>query len=334
MKQITLLDIAKKAGVAPSTVSRALNNRPDVSEKTKALVNNIAKKYNFQLNPIAQGLKSNSTKTIGVIVPEIKHDFFSSAISGIEEVAYNAGYTIIVCQSNESYEREIINTNVLVHQRVAGIIVSISQKTKNGNHFKDVIDRKIPFVFFDRVCSDVNASKVLIDDETSAYDAVNYLVQKGYKRIAHFTGTKNLNICQKRLNGYKRALKKAGLPVDNKLICYGGLHEQDGYNAMDTLLKKKEMPDAVFAVNDPVAIGAFQRIKEAGLKIPDNIAIVGFSNNKITSLLEPKLTTVDQPSFDMGKKAAELLIRQIENKKNSEPETVILKANLIIRESA
>ncbi|MHB1686759.1 MAG: LacI family DNA-binding transcriptional regulator [Ignavibacteriaceae bacterium] len=283
---------------------------------------------------MAQSLKNNRTTIIGVIVPEIKHDFFSSAISGIEEIAYHAGYTIIVCQSNENFEREVVNTNALIQQRVAGIVASISQNTKNSDHFKGVIERGIPLVFFDRVCEDISTSKVVIDDSKSAFDAVSYLIGKGYKKIAHFAGPKVLEICKRRLAGYTDALKKAHIPASKELICFGGLHETDGYNSMDLLIKQNIIPDAIFAVNDPVAIGAFQRIKEAGLKIPDDIGIVGFSNNKITALVDPPMTTVDQPSFEMGKKAAEILIEQIESgQKSGKPRVVTLEAKLIVRGS-
>ena len=332
MKHSTIVDIAKRLKLSPSTVSRALSDHPDIKNATKERVRKIARELKYTPNTIAQSLKRNRTNTIGVLVPEIEHDFFSSAISGIEEVAYQAGYAIIVCQSNEDYEREVINTNVLVNQRVAGIIVSISQSTKCGDHFQDVIKRKIPLVFFDRACEDVVASKVIIDDYTSSFNAVTYLIGKGYKRIAHFAGPRELVICIKRWEGYVNALKAAGLPVIEDFVRYGGLHEQYGYNSMDALLKEGKIPDAVFAVNDPVAIGAFQRIREAKLRIPEDIAIIGFSNNKITTLVDPQLTTMSQPSFEMGKKAAEILINNIKNA-GTEPRTFILDTELIIRGS-
>ena len=334
MKHKTIIDIAKELKISVSTVSRALNNHPDIHENTKLLVNKVAKRIGYVPNPIALGLRKNRTSTIGVIVPEIKHDFFSSAISGIEEIAYHSGFTIIVCQSNESYDREVINTRALMHHRVAGIIVSISQTTKNGNHFKELNKHGIPLVFFDRVCHDINVSKVIIDDRKSAFNAVNYLIKKGYKRIAHFGGPQELDICSKRFAGYKDALECEGMAVDKSIIYFGGLHEEDGYSAMDKIIKKRKSIDAVFAVNDPVAIGAYQRIKEAGLKIPKDIGIVGFSNNKITLLVEPPITTVNQPSFSMGKRAAEILIELI-NKNNIkiEPIVEVLDTELIIRKS-
>jgi DNA-binding LacI/PurR family transcriptional regulator len=331
-KHATIIDIAKKLEISPSTVSRALSDHPDIKKETKALVKKIAKELRYSPNQMAQSLKNNRTTTIGVIVPEIKHDFFSSAISGIEEVAYNSGYTIILCQSNESYEREVLNANLLINHRVAGVIVSISQNTKDGEHFNDLLRRKIRLVFFDRVCNDVIASKVVIDDYKSAFDAVTYLVGKGYKKIAHFAGPKELCICKNRWNGYIDALKKVHITFPNGFVRYGGLHEQDGYHSMNASLKENMLPDAIFAVNDPVAIGAYQRIKEAKLNIPGDIAVMGFSNNKITSLIDPQLTTVDQPSFEMGRKSAEILINMIEDK-FIKPKTWVLDTKLIIRGS-
>jgi DNA-binding LacI/PurR family transcriptional regulator len=334
MKHITIIDIAKKLGISASTVSRALSDHPDIKTSTKNHIRKLAKELNYNPNPIAQSLKNSKTTIIGVIVPEIKHDFFAYAISGIEEVAYHSGYTIIVCQSNECFEREVLNTNALIHQRVAGIIASISQCTIDNKHFRHVLERGIPLVFFDRDIKGINTSKVLIDDAKSAFIAVNHLIDRGYRKIAHFAGPIALTICKCRLDGYTNALKKAGLPVVSELICYGGMDESDGYNSMDALLKKKIKLDAIFAVNDPVAIGAYQRIKEAGLKIPGDIGIVGFSNNKITNLVEPSLTTVDQPSFEMGKKAAEVLIELIQSKsKTLKSRTIIIDTKLIVRDS-
>lgn len=332
MKHSTIIDIAKELGISASTVSRALSNHPDIRKDTKDRVNKIAKELNYTPNPIARSLKNSTTKTIGVQVPEIKHDFFSSAISGIEDAAYKAGYTILVSQSNESNEREIMNTRMLIQHRVAGILVSISQTTQNCNHFKEVLTRNIPLVFFDRVSEEINASKVIIDDYKIAFEAVSYLITKGYKRIAHFGGPKQLNICSKRHDGYKDALKKAGLPIISGFVRVGGLHELDGYEMMDAVMNGSNLPDAIFAVNDPVAIGAFQRIGESSLRIPQDIALMGFSNNKITSLVNPPISTVNQPSYEMGMKAAEMLIEQIEGKDKT-IRTVILEASLIKRGS-
>ena len=222
MKQLsqhtTIIDIARKLGISTSTVSRALIDHPDVNNETKEKIKKTAKALHYFPNPIAQSLRNNRTMTIGVIVPEIKHDFFSSAISGIEEIAYKSGYTILLCQSNESYEREVINTNLLMRQRVAGVVVSISQNTKCGNHFNDLLKRRMPLVFFDRVCDNVKASKVIIDDYRSAFDAVTYLIGKGYKRIAHISGPKELGICMKRLSGYRDAIRQNSISTQNEIV--------------------------------------------------------------------------------------------------------------------
>jgi DNA-binding LacI/PurR family transcriptional regulator len=332
MKHSTIIDIAHKLKISPSTVSRALNDHPGIKEETKVLVRKIAHELRYSPNPIAKSLQSNRTTTIGVIVPEIMHDFFASAISGIEEVAYHSGYTIILCQSNESAEREVINANVLVQHRVAGIIASITQTTTNSNHFQEIMRRRIPLVFFDRVCDDVPTSKIVIDDYKSAYDAVTYLINKGYHKIAHFAGPKGVGIYEKRLKGYVDAINEHHLPLIDGLMLHAGLDAKNGYDAMDSLFKSNLIPDAIFTVNDPVALGACKRVKEAGLKIPDDVAAIGFSNNVVTSLVDPPLTTVDQFPFEMGRKAAEMLILTIEDN-SIEPKTIIIDTKLIVRGS-
>jgi len=334
MRLVSITDIAKKLGISASTVSRALKDHPDISNETKRRVKKLAKDSKYSPNPISQSLKSNRTTNIGVIIPEIAHDSFAKAISGIEEIAYQTGYTTLVCQSNENYEREVVNSNMLLKQRVAGIIVSISQDTMKSDHFRNLIDYHMPLVFFDRACDDIKANKVVIDDAKSAFHAAIYLLERGYNRIAHFAGPKELGICQRRLEGYRAALKKSGISIIDQLIRFGGMSEKDGYKSMDGLIREKNLPDAVLAVNDPVAIGAFQRIKEESLNIPNDIGVVGFSNNRITSLVDPPLTTVNQPFYDMGKKSAEILIRIIRDGIESVgTSTFTLDAELIIRGS-
>ncbi len=333
MKNATLTDIARGLKLSPSTVSKALNDHPAIKAETKDLVRKYADKVGYRPNPIARSLKNNRSTTIGIIVPEIKHDFFASAISGIEEVAFGSGYTILLCQSNENYEREVVHTSVLMHHRVAGVIASIAQNTRSVDHFRDLQARNIPLVFFDRAPDDIEATKVVIDDYQSAFDAVTYLIDKGYTRIAHLAGPKDLGICMRRMHGYADALRKREFEVDDRMIRHGGLHEQNGYDSMDAWIRAGTIPDAIFAVNDPVAIGAFQRIREEGLRIPDDVAIVGFSNNKITTLIDPQMTTIDQPSFEMGRKAAALLIEIIEND-GTPVQEVVLHAALVPRGSA
>lgn len=331
--QVTIKDIAKKLNISPSTVSRALRDHPDISAKTKEMVNSLAEELDYQPDSIAQSLKKRKTNLIGVIVPEIKHYFFSTAISGIEEVAYRAGYAIIVSQSNESYDRECVNVRALISNRVAGLLISIAQTTENSDHFKLLERQGIPFVFFDRVCEDIEASKVVVDDFNGAFNAVEHLINSGYKRIAHLAGPKHLSISQQRLDGYLSALKKHKIPYDKNLVVYGGLNEEDGIIGFQKLLQLDHLPDALFAVNDPVAIGAFEKIKEHGLEIPEDMALVGFSNNPISSLIEPSLTTVEQPAYEIGKRAAELLIEQIKFGESFIMRKDMLKTKLIVRDS-
>jgi DNA-binding LacI/PurR family transcriptional regulator len=332
MSHPTIVDIANKLGISPSTVSRALNDHPDCSQQTKELVRRTAAALSYSPNLSAKSLKSSRTTTIGVIVPEIEHEFFSSVISGIEKVAYESNHSIIVCQSNESYEREVENAMLMIRHRVAGVIVSISLTTRNGQHFHMLSKSRIPLVFFDRVCDDVTASKVIIDDYQSAYDAVSYLIKKGRRKIAHFGGSMEVSIYSKRRKGYIDAVEKNQLQPLETLMTNGQLYEEHGYKSFDTLLRDNNVPDAIFAVNDTVAIGAFQRIQEAGLRIPDDVALVGFSNDKITRLVTPPITTVDQPSKEMGEKAAEILIQIIEGKP-IEPTTLVMPTRLIVRGS-
>ncbi|MCK4689585.1 MAG: LacI family DNA-binding transcriptional regulator, partial [Candidatus Marinimicrobia bacterium] len=241
-RQVTIKDIAKKLNISPSTVSRALRDHPDISTQTKKRVNSLAEELDYQPDSIAQSLKKRRTNLIGVIVPEIKHNFFSAAISGIEEVAYRAGYAIIVSQSNESYDRECVNVRALISNRVAGLLISISQTTEISDHFKLLERQGIPFVFFDRVCEDIEASKVVVDDFHGAFKAVEHLINSGYKRIAHLAGPKHLSISQCRLNGYLSALKKHEIPYDENLIVHGGLNEEDGIKGFQKLLKLDQLP--------------------------------------------------------------------------------------------
>ena len=334
MAPATIKDLARELKLSPSTVSRALRDHPDISPKTKKRVVSLADKLDYHPDSIAQSLQTKKTKTIGVIVPEIKQPFFAAAINGIEELAYAAGYTIIVCQSNETADREVLVTRSLGSHRVAGLLVSLSRNTNNLDHFKVLQRRGVPIVFFDRVSNDIEASKVVVDDYKGAFDVVEHLIKSGYKRIAHLAGPKNLSISKFRLKGYMDALQQGNLSFNDSMVVYGGLDDTDGIVGFQKLLNLETLPDAIFAVNDPVATGAFVMIKEHGMKIPDDIALAGFSNTYMTSLLDPPLTTVEQPSYEIGKTAAQLLMEQINsNDENFVPKFIVLKTHLIVRGS-
>ena len=335
MRHITINDLAKRLKLSASTVSRALRDHPDLSNTTKARVRAVAAKTNYQPNLIAQSLQTRRSNNIGVIVPEIRSTFFSTVISGIEEVAYEAGYTIMVCQSNDTVERERINTRALAANRVAGMLVSTSQETQDFDHLKTILAQGIPLVLFDRIIEDLEVSKVVVDDYNGAYTAVSYLIRKGRKRIAHIGGSNSLYVSRKRREGFEAALRDNNISIHPEFVVIGGYHEEDGRAAAQKLCSLDPQPDAIFAINDPVALGAYIHLRDSGVTIPDEIALVGFSNNPNTTLIKPQLTTVSQPAFEMGKTAAAMLLKKLGVSSSADKtETVVLKTELVIRESA
>lgn len=331
---ITIKDIARKLGVAPSTVSKALKGYADVSEVMKKNVCEMAYSVGYVPNSVAQSLQRGATKTIGVIVPEIKHHFFSSALDGIEDVAFREGYTVFVCKSNEDYEREVINTRNLLSHSVAGIIVSISQNTRDVKHLTDVQARGTPLVFFDRTSDAIEANKVTVDDQEGAFSAVAYLIQSGYTKIAHLAGPEYMKISIERLNGYTAALRAAGITVNPDYIIHGGFDEADGADGFKKLLQLDIRPDALFCLNDPVAIGVLLECRKRKIRVPEELALVGFSDNPLASQITPSLTTVAQPAYEMGAAAAKLLLEQICRGVDIVPyKTVTLKTQLMRRET-
>ncbi|SFE56732.1 LacI family DNA-binding transcriptional regulator [Thermoflexibacter ruber] len=331
-EQITIKDIAKALNISTSTVSRALRNHPDISDETKKAVAELAKQMQYHPNSIASSLRNKRTNTIGIIVPEIIHTFFASVIAGVEEVAYAEGYKVLICQSNETYEKEIINMQTLISSRVDGILVSISNQTQKYEHFEWALQRKIPLVFFDRVCEDLNTSKVIVDDYEGSFQATEHLILSGCRRIAHIAGPQNLEICKKRKEGYLDALKAHDMPINEELIVYSHLDQREGMLLAEKLLTLPQKPDAIFAVTDPVAIGAHIAIRKHGLKMPEQISLMGFTNDAVSDIIEPSISTMAQPSFEMGKVATRQLIYQIKNK-TAKPERIVLKTELIERNS-
>lgn len=332
--QVTIKDIAKALGISPSTVSRALKDHPDISSETKKAVNELADKLRYQPNAIALSLKHSRSNTIGIIIPEIVHYFFSSVISGIEDVAYDAGFTVIICQSNEKYDREVANARALLAHRVDGVLVSVSKETKNFEHIGMFKDRGVPLVFFDRIVPGIEADSVIIDDRKASYEATKHLIDGGKKRIAHFAGPQNLLIGRERKEGYLDALKEAGLKPEPELVLEADSFEK-AIKAIDQMLNFRIMPDGIFAVNDLTAIGAMQTLQKKGFKVPEEIAIVGFSDGRFSGITQPNLTSVDQHGYEMGTFATQLLLNRILGTKQSEESIIkVLDANLIIRGSS
>lgn len=332
--QITIKDIARILGISPSTVSRALKDHPDINTDTKKSVNELASKLKYQPNAVALSLKNSRSNTIGIIIPEIVHYFFSSVISGIEDVASKKGYTVIICQSNESFAREVSNANALLSHRVDGILISISKETNSFDHFVNLQEGGIPLVFFDRIAPGIDADQIITDDIDASYNATRHLIENGRKRIAHFAGPQGLVIGRDRLQGYLNALTEAGLPIDNRLIIEADTFEK-ARNTVGEMLDAGIIPDGIFAVNDMTAIGAMQTIMKRGYKVPDDVSIVGFSDGYLSGVTDPHLSSVDQHGYEMGTTAAEMLFHRIlSDEEEYVPEIKVLKADLIVRGSS
>jgi len=310
--QVTIKDIAKVLGVSISTVSRALKSHPDISEATRNQVKELAKKLNYEPNALALSLRKNKTFTIGVIIPEIVHFFFSSVISGIEDVAYDRGYNVMVSQSNESYEREVINAQALLSNRVDGVLASIAKTTIDFDHFRNFPNQGIPLVFFDRVCPELITDRVVTNDEGGAFAATEHLIHNGCKRIAHFAAPQNLLIGQGRLSGYLRALKQYHIIYDPNLVLHCDTRELAIEKAESFLLKNTDV-DGVYAVNDSTAITVMQIAQRIGKRVPEDISIVGFGDGPLALISTPELTTIEQKGYEIGKEAITLLLNKIEN---------------------
>ncbi|MEQ8474159.1 MAG: LacI family DNA-binding transcriptional regulator [Marinoscillum sp.] len=331
---VTIKDIARELNVSVSTVSRALADNTLVKIDTRNAVKALAKKYNYQPHFTALSLRSSKTRTLGIIIPQLVHEFFSMVIRGIEDHAYSNGYNVIISSSHESYDREVIDSKALVNGRVDGLMACVSRETNNFDHFKEFVDRNIPLVFFDCICDEIDAPKVVLDDFEAGYQAVKHLIEQGCERIAYVGGPINLLINKDRLAGYNRALSEAGLNTKDDWIihCDSGDYEA-GRLKTEPLIKSKQI-DALFAATDMLAIGAIKNLKSIGLRVPQDVMVVGFSNWSISALYEPSLTTMSQPGYEMGQKAAELLIQRINNPDQEINETVVMHSELIVRESS
>lgn len=332
---VTIYDIAKVLKISASTVSRALKDHPGISVKTKEEVLRVAKELGYQPNTVAASLRVSKTNVIGVIVPKIAHHFFSESISGIQEIAHTKGYNVIICQSNEKYKRELLDTKTLFSSRVDGLIVSLSMETINNDHFKLFYDRNIPLIFYDRICPDLDTIKIIGDDFQGAFKATEHLISMGCKRIAHFAGMQNVNTYAERLRGYKTALEKYNIPYEIGLVNFSELTHESGLKAIINALNKDNPPDGIFAANDTCALSAVMYAKRIGLNVPNDLAVVGYSNLPSTSFIEPSITTIEQSARKMGEIAANKLIDLIESDlEKIKPETITIPIQLIERQSS
>lgn len=338
LEQATIKDIARELNVSSSTVSRALKDYPGISDETKRKVKELADKLNYRPNAIALSLRKSRSFTIGVIIPEVVHFFFSTVISGIEEVAFSRGYNVILTQTNEKLAREKSSVETMLSNQIDGFLVSFSKETKDFSHFSKLMDQGFPIVFFDRMPDIPKAINVTVDDFTGSYQATKHLISQGYKNIVHLAGPANLKISKERERGYREALLDSGIPINPAFIveCPQGTNEEAYQITLEIFREFTEKPDAFFANNDMAAVGAMMASKSLNLKVPEDIGVVGFSNWQFCSILDPSLSSVSQPGVKLGAKATELLLDIIEKKINPEEidHPLVLETELLVRKSS
>lgn len=335
-RKVTLKQIAKELDVSISTVSKSLRDSPEISEDTRLKVQAFAKLYNYKPNNIALSLKNKKTKTIGIIIPEIVHHFFATVISGIEQVANESGYNVIVCLSDESFDKEVINMEMLANGSTDGFIMSLSKETqqkKDFHHLQEVINQGMPVVLFDRISNDILCDKVIIDDQLAAYEATHFLISKGLKKIALLTTVDYVSVGKLRTDGYLNVMHDHGIEVDENLI----IRIEDTEHCdekINELLENKSI-DAILAVNELFAVTAIKLAMSKGIKIPEDLSVVAFTDGIISRYSTPTITTISQNGIKMGRKAAEMLINRLEldDEEDEHYKTEIIETNLIIRES-
>lgn len=331
--EVTIYDIAKALNISPSTVSRALKDNPNIRKETKKKIFAAAKDMGYQRNKFASDLRQKKTSTLGVIVPRLNSYFMSTVISGIEKVTNHYGYNLIISQSQETVKKEIDSVNTLFNSRVDGLLVSLAYDTKNLDHFNVLFKKNIPVIFFDRVTSCNNCISVIIDNRQAGYDATSHLISRGCKRIVHLGGSLIRNVYNDRFLGYKRALEENGIPFDNDLVIISQLSDQVGAEILPKILSMKPLPDGIFAANDTSAVSIMCELKKADIKIPGDIAVVGFNNDPISRYVEPDLTTINYPGKEMGEIAAQTLINKLNNLQSTSLNTIVLSHSLVARNS-
>lgn len=331
---VSLKDLAKELKVSISSVSRALNNHPDISPELIRKVQKLAEQKNYKPNPYALRLLSRDSKTIGIIIPDIVTHFYASVISGVENYTKEKGYAVVISSSQESFRKEQENIENLLNLRVDGLIICLSQETAAYKHFDKIIEAKTPLVFFDRVCRTGEISSVVADNYEAARMVIKHFHESGSKKIAFINGPAHLNICKERFSGYIEGLKDCGLKIRKDFMVASTMTPESATQATQKLLALPEKPDAILSINDTVAFAAMKEIKRQGFSIPHDIAMVGFTDEFHASIVEPELTSVMHPTFEMGQEAARLLINQIESNEHRTPRQIVMRTKLVIRESS
>lgn len=334
-KEVTIYDLARELDISAATVSRALQNSPTVSLKTRKRIHDLAQSMGYRSNHFARNLRHQRTHTIGVIIPRLNSYFMSAVISGMENIATKSGFNLIISQSSESVKKEMANALTMFGNRVDGLLVSAAYDADNSQHFDIFLKKNIPVIFFDRVTDDQQYTKVIIDNRRAAKEATLHLVAQGCKRIVHVTAQSDRNVYADRLQGYKDALNQAGIAFDESLLIYNNLSYDAGIEAADIIRQMKLLPDGVFVTNDNCAVSCMSALKEAGIRIPQDVAFVGFNNDPVSKVIEPNLTTINYPGYEMG----EIAMRHMVNDLNSDTvaamlNTITLRSELIIRASS
>ena len=332
--EITIYDISRALNISASTVSRGLNNSHLVRKEVRRKIIQVADEMGYQPNKFASSLRLKRTRTLGVVIPRIDSHFMSTVISGMEKVAKQQGYQLLISQSEESVSLEAENIQALFNSRVDGFLVSLSSETKNLDHFQDVFRKNIPILFFDRVFCQSNCICVVIDNFKAGYDATQHLIDQGCRKIACVTGNLNRNVYNDRLQGFKQALSDNSVPYDEDLLIISNLSYTSGEMIARELMKRDAMPDAIFTANDSSAVSTICELKKAGYRIPEDIAVVGFNDDPVSKVVEPNLTTVHYPGREMGEIAASTMIKILEGTQFEKVSTIILNSELIVRQSS
>ncbi len=334
-KEITIYDIARQLDLSAATVSRALKDHPAINKITKKRITDLAEKLGYRSNNFASNLRKQNTNTIGVILHELRSQFMISALAGIEKIATEANYDLIIAHSSESWKKEAANALNLFHKRVDGVIASLAFDTENLSHFAPFERKGIPVIYFDRVFEEAEGAKVIINNQKGGYDATTHLIEQGCKRIAHITASLNRNVYAERLKGYQLALAEKGVKYNEKMIYIIDLTEEASIRAAKEIIKMRPRPDGIFITNDFCAAVCIQTLQEAGISVPEDIAVVGFNNDVICKIIEPKLTTINYPGLEIGEIVARNLINHLQGKSNIRlTNTIIIKSELIIRGSS
>ena len=334
-KEITIYDLAENLNLSIATISRALKDDPVVNAKTKKKITDLAQKMGYRTNHFAKNLRTRKTNTIGVIIPRLNSHFMSTAISGMEALANKAGYNLIISQSAESFEKEVNSARIMFNNRVDGLLVSLAYETLNLDHFKPFKEKKIPLIFFDRTEEQPAFISILLDNRKAGYDATVHLIQQGCRRIAHITADSTRNVYIDRMRGFKEALHEYQIPIYENLIFKGNLSIEFGRQTADRILAMQTKPDGIFVANDSCAVSCLIQLKKAGIRIPEDIAMVGFNNDPVSIVVEPNLSTIDYPGYEMGELAVMQLISHLNGSQlMQKTKTILLHHELLVRKSS